>query len=130
VASSWFSRLLGRPADPPGRRRLPLPATPSAPSSARPATASRTNPFQAVGVVAGARPCAAALGTRGVRFLARQSPRLPLPECDRCDQCRCRFEKFIDRRMHQQRVPFTNLAAVSFAGVEQRGNRGRRGTDR
>ena len=93
MADSWFRKLLG-PPDPSGRRRKPL----STPESARPTTASRTNPYQAVGVVACSRACAAVGQVQGVRFLARQAPRLPLPDCDRAATCTCRFEKHADRR--------------------------------
>lgn len=125
MADSWFSRLLARSPDPAGRLRKPPP-----PGPARPATTSRTNLYQAVGVVAGGQACAAACAVRGVRFLARQAPQLPLPDCDRQDRCRCRFEKFVDRRALMQRSPYAHFVAASFGGVDQRHSHGRRTSDR
>ena len=125
MADSWFRKLLG-PADPSGRRRKPF----SLQEPARPTTASRTNPYQAVGIIASSRACAAAVQVRGVRFLARQAPRLPLPDCARPGNCACRFEKHADRRAVVQRSPYTNSSVVTFGGAERRHLRGRRTTDR
>jgi hypothetical protein len=126
MADSWFRKLLG-PPDPSGRRRKPL----AAPEPPRPATtASRTNPYQAVAIIACSRACAAAAQVQGVRFLARQAPRLPLADCDRTGTCACRFEKHADRRAVVQRSPYNNSGVVSFGGAERRRLRGRRATDR
>ncbi len=125
MADSWFRRLLGAP-DSSGRRQNPLRTT----EPARPATASRTNAFQAVGVIARSQGCPAVGAVQGVRFLARQAPRLPLPDCDRAASCRCRFEKFADRRTLVQRSPYNNATLFNIAGAEKRGNRGRRSGDR
>ena len=127
MSESWFSRIFGRPPDPSGRRRQPLRAPAPAP---HPQTASRTNAFQAVAVIACPQACAAAARVQGQRFLARQAPRLPLVECSRPGDCRGRFEKFADRRRGPQRSPYNNLALVSYGGVEKRRNRGRRAGDR
>jgi hypothetical protein len=125
MVDSWFRKLLG-PADPSGRRRKPL----SVPEPVRPTTASRTNPYQAVGIVACSRACAAVTRVQRVRFLARQAPRLPLPDCDRSGSCACRFEKHADRRALVQRTPYNNSGVVSFGGAERRRLRGRRAADR
>jgi len=125
MADSWFRKLLG-PADPSGRRRKPL----SVPDPARATTASRTNPYQAVAVIACSRACAAAADAQGLRFLARQAPRLPLPDCDRPGNCACRFEKHADRRAVVQRSPYNNSGIVSHGGAERRRLRGRRVSDR
>ncbi len=131
MAGSWLSRLLGRSAEPSVRpRRMAAPARTSAAEPARPSTASRTNPYQAVSVLACPRACATAGEVQGQRFLARQAPRLPLPGCDRPAACRCRFEKFTDRRTVQQRSPYNSLHGLGYGGAEKRRNRGRRGSDR
>lgn len=125
MADSWFRKLLGS-ADHSGRRHKsfgvaePTPASPP----------SRLNRYQAVSVIACNKACNAVAGVQGVRFLARQAPRLPLMDCDRPDLCRCRFEKYQDRRSAVQRSPYSNSTMVSFGGAERRGGRGRRGTDR
>jgi hypothetical protein len=129
MAESWLSRLLRRSPDPSLRRRVPPPPVAQG-AAARPSTASRTNPYQAVSVIACPQACAAACEAQGQRFLARQAPRLPLPGCDRAAACRCRFEKFFDRRTVQQRSPYNNPDAIGYGGAEKRRNRGRRATDR
>jgi len=125
MADSWFRRLLGAP-DRSGRRQNPV----RTPEPARASTVSRTNAFQAVGVIACSQGCSAVGQAKGVRFLARQAPRLPLPDCDRAANCRCRFEKFADRRTLVQRSPYNNAALYISAGAEKRGNRDRRSGDR
>lgn len=125
MADSWFRKLLG-PPDPSGRRRKAM----SMPEPERPTTASRTNLYQAVGIIACGRACAAVAQVRGVRFLARQAPRLPLSECDRPGHCGCRFEKHADRRGLVQRSPYNNSGVVSYGGAERRRLRGRRDSDR
>jgi hypothetical protein len=125
MADSWFRKLLG-PPDSSGRRRKPL----ATPEPARTTSASRTNPYQAVAIIACSRGCAAVAQVQGVRFLARQAPRLPLPDCDRPGGCACRFEKHADRRNLVQRSPYSNSGVVSYGGAERRRLRGRRATDR
>lgn len=127
MSESWFSRMFGRPPDPSGRRRQPLRAPDAAPHSQ---VASRANAFQAVAVIACQQACGAAVNVQGQRFLARKAPRLPLIDCSRPDTCRCRFEKYADRRRGPQRTPYNNVEMQSYGGVEKRRNRGRRAGDR
>ena len=49
------------------------------------------DPWKAVAIVAGDSACAAATQLRGKRFLSRNAPRLPLPECSKQDQCQCKY---------------------------------------
>jgi len=125
MADSWFRRLLGAP-DRSGRRQNPA----RTPEPVRASTASRTNAFQAVGIIACSQRCSAVGKAQGVRFLARQAPSLPLADCNRAANCCCRFEKFADRRGMEQRSPYYNAASYSFAGAEKRGSGGRRSGDR
>lgn len=125
MADSWFRKLLG-PPDPSGRRRKPF----AVPEPARPSSASRTNAYQAVGVIACSRACQAVAQVQGQRFLARQAPRLPLPDCDRAASCSCRFEKYADRRSVAQRSPYNNASGFTYGGTERRRLRGRRAGDR
>jgi hypothetical protein len=60
-------------------------------------------PWKAVVIVAGDSSCAAAIQLRGKRFLSRDAPRLPLPECTRQDQCQCKYRHLSDRRGSQRR---------------------------
>ena len=54
--------------------------------------------WKAVAILADDAACAAAIQLRGKRFLSRDAPRLPLPECTRQDQCQCKYRHLRDRR--------------------------------
>lgn len=54
--------------------------------------------WRAVSVVPGGGACEAALQLRGRRFLTREAPRLPLPECNRQNECQCKYQHLPDRR--------------------------------
>jgi hypothetical protein len=60
--------------------------------------------WKAVAIVAGNSACPAALQLSGKRFLSRNAPRLPLPECTRQDQCQCKYRHLSDRRGAQRRT--------------------------
>jgi hypothetical protein len=49
----------------------------------------------------GACPAAIALGKR--RFLAKEAPRLPLPDCTSPDKCTCSYRHHKDRRSTPRR---------------------------
>lgn len=51
-----------------------------------------------VKVVPGNGACEAALRLRERRFLTREAPRLPLPDCNRQNQCQCKYQHLPDRR--------------------------------
>jgi len=110
---SHLIRRLKKP-EPPPRPESPVSTPPAA--------------FYAVSVVAEEHACAAALAASDQRFLARDAPRIPLPECTRPLECKCRLARFNDRRKTDRRD------ALSFSrwysGIERRGGPGRRTTDR
>jgi hypothetical protein len=84
--------------------------------------------YHAVAIVPKTSSCAPARAKRGVRYLSREAPPLPLPDCSWPERCRCRFEKFEDRRQDDRR----DIASSArwFAGEERRRlSRGRRITD-
>jgi hypothetical protein len=54
--------------------------------------------WRAVSVVPAGSACDAALLLRGRRFLTRDAPRLPLPACNRQNECQCRYQHLPDRR--------------------------------
>lgn len=64
---------------------------------------SAKDPWRAVGVVPGNPACEAVQKLRDQRFLSRESPRLPLPECTRQNQCRCKYQHFASRRNQPRR---------------------------
>jgi hypothetical protein len=54
--------------------------------------------WRAVSVVPGGAACEAALQLRARRFLTRDAPRLPLLDCNRQDECQCKYQHLPDRR--------------------------------
>ncbi|MDE2219270.1 MAG: hypothetical protein KGL25_05915 [Gammaproteobacteria bacterium] len=54
--------------------------------------------WRAVSVVPAGAACEAALQLRGRRFLTNAAPRLPLPECNLQNECRCKYRHLADRR--------------------------------
>jgi len=61
--------------------------------------AQAPNPWHAVSIQGGGGGrCEAAKALAGQRFLSGDAPPLPLPDCDRPDDCRCRYRKHGDRR--------------------------------
>ncbi len=54
--------------------------------------------WKAVAILANDEACAAARLLRGKRFLSRNAPRLPLPECSKQDSCDCKYRHLGDRR--------------------------------
>lgn len=109
----FFDRWFGSKAPPPPQR-----------------PAQRVNAYQAVAIIPCAKACAAARESAGQRFLARRAPALPLAACDVHGQCTCRFRKYEDRRVGQQRTPYASMLVRSYAGQEKRRSPGRRSGDR
>jgi hypothetical protein len=85
---------------------------------------SQPAPFQAVEVRRGISACQAAIDLEGQRFLASESPTLPLPDCD-LSKCECRFKKFSDRRTAGDRR-FCDDHHSGFAGALRKDRRNRR----
>jgi len=92
-------------------------------------TPKRARYFHAVAIVPNMSACPDARAIAGIRYLSREAPPLPLPACPWPERCRCRFEKFEDRRQDDRR----DIASSGrwYAGEEKRRMpRGRRITDR
>ncbi len=53
--------------------------------------------WHAVSIKPGTKACEAALKAEGLRFLAKDAPRLPLADCD-SSACACRYRHHDDRR--------------------------------
>jgi len=87
------------------------------------------NPYHSVSIVAGAARCPAALALKGKRFLSRDAPRLPLPECDQPLDCRCVYRHFDDRRAGPRRGDEKGRPARPAGEKEKRLSRGRRDAD-
>jgi hypothetical protein len=92
-------------------------------------TPPRARYYHAVAIVPKVSSCPEAKARGGIRYLSREAPVLPLPDCPWPERCHCRFEKFDDRRQDDRR----DIASSGrwFAGEERRRvPRGRRATDR
>lgn len=74
----------------PGKRRQAKPVT------------LQEKQYHCVSIVLAPNACQAIRALEGKRFLSREAPRLPLPECD-CSQCACKYHHHEDRR-----VPFSD----------------------
>lgn len=88
---------------------------------------ARPNRYQSVSVAYPSKCCAAIKALAGQRVLACDAPSLPLPSCTLAHQCKCRFEKYDDRRDDERR--FVGTLSRWYGGSEKRRSRGRRGTD-
>jgi hypothetical protein len=65
-------------------------------------THQKTNPFHAVTVRFRKDACDAVRQLEAKRFLAKEAPRLPLPNCT-VKNCGCRFVHYDDRRGEERR---------------------------
>lgn len=83
--------------------------------------------FHAVSIKPGPDACDAVNAIQGTRFLSKEAPQLPLPECMSGD-CRCTYEHFDDRRDGARRDSDVGLPSAT-PGVNRRRNRGRRTPD-
>lgn len=69
--------------------------------------------------------CRAAHALQGRRFLAKDAPALPLPDCTHV-QCACTFSKLPDRRTEGRRLDYGTLNASLFLTTNRRTKRDRR----
>ena len=63
----------------------------------------RVTPYHAVAIRCGKTPCQAAQDNQSERYLSAEAPLLPLDQCDRPDQCECRYQHYEDRRGRPRR---------------------------
>ncbi|WP_210395880.1 hypothetical protein [Motiliproteus sediminis] len=100
---------------------------PSAKQRSAPAKKAPKSRWHAVEVLASANACSAAHNARGHRFLSRESPTLPLENCD-CSQCNCRFKHHEDRRSGDRRTHLdrTYHQITASVGQERRQRHDRR----
>jgi hypothetical protein len=86
--------------------------------------------YHAVSIATGLMSCPKARKARGIRFLSRLAPSIPLPGCSMSEECSCRFQKHNDRRQVGDRRLFGNQSDERFySGVERRQPYGRRSAD-
>ena len=87
--------------------------------------------YPAVTIVTPPKCCEAVSTLKGARILAPSAPKLPMPNCTMPDQCRCRFQKYTDRREDEQgrRFRYGQERGAWYAGGQRRKSRGRRTED-
>ena len=67
--------------------------------------------YHAVSIYCTDNACQAAKDKLGERVLSAEAPFLPLSDCDRPDQCDCRYKHYDDRRGEPRRRSDQGLAA-------------------
>lgn len=87
--------------------------------------------YPSVSLLAPRNCCAAVKGLDGRRILAASAPNLPLSDCSMPGQCRCRFQKYSDRRGDEEnrRFPYASERSAWYSGAQRRKSRGRRRGD-
>ena len=87
--------------------------------------------FPAVTVAMPAKCCEAVSALDGLKILASHAPKLPMPNCTMPDKCRCKFQKYADRREDEQgrRFRYGQERGAWYAGGQRRKSRGRRDAD-
>jgi hypothetical protein len=99
------------------------PKKPASKAQVKPTTTAKD--YRSVSVAPGMTCCSGAKELVGKRFLTREGPRLPLPDCTMPATCRCKFKKASDRRDADRRA-LGEETGRWFAGTEHRKGRGRR----
>ena len=85
--------------------------------------------WHAVSLVPRGAACEQALALGGRRFLSREAPRLPLPDCPVADRCSCVYRHHPDRRAGPRRSEDETGRRSTRATDERRAGRGRRAKD-
>jgi hypothetical protein len=67
-------------------------------------TAATFSKWHAVSVVPGEPNCTAVQQLRGMRFLAAEAPRIPVPQCAMPARCQCVYRHYADRRAALRRI--------------------------
>jgi hypothetical protein len=77
-------------------------------------------------------PCCRAVSSlRGAKLLAHQATALPVRDCTMPAECRCRFQKYPDRREEapDRRFHYGNDRAAWYVGAQRGRWNGRRAAD-
>ena len=89
---------------------------------AKKAEKPNVTPFHAVAIFCGKTPCQSAKDNQKKRYLSAEAPLLPLDQCDRPDQCQCRYKHYEDRRAGPRRRIEQGLPGTTDAEREERRN--------
>ena len=89
------------------------------------ATSSK-DAWKAVAILPGESACSAARELHGKRFLSRNAPRLPLPDCTKQDQCECKYRHLSDRRGDFRRIGDDGVLKPEKSAVKEQRRPGER----
>ena len=89
------------------------------------ATSSK-DAWKAVAILPGESACAAARELRSKRFLSRNAPRLPLPDCTKQDHCECKYRHLPDRRGDYRRIGDDGVLRPEKSAVKEQRRPGER----
>jgi hypothetical protein len=90
----------------------------------------KNTPWHAVSVVTTNASCNEARLLGRERFLSRDAPRLPLPQCGHPQSCPCAYKHHADRRRDPRRSEeLIGIRRGNYVAPERRQLRGRRETD-
>ncbi len=124
AAGTAFWLKQSRPASP--RAHVAPQAKAAPPGKASQSKTSKSGGrFAAVEIRTRSGACHRAQALEGRRFLAKDAPTLPLPDC-KAAECSCAFSKLSDRRTEGRRLDFGGLSASQFLDRNRRKNRDRR----
>ena len=108
------------------QKRTPQFGAPRGPAPA----AMRNTPWRAVSIVTGRWCCEAAHNLPPIRYLSKEAPRLPLPQCNSPDSCSCLYKHHLDRRGQPRRKgDRLGIHGGMYGPQERRVSRGRRADD-
>ncbi len=89
---------------------------------AKKAEKESVSPYHAVAIYCTRNSCPAALDRQFERHLSAEAPLLPLKECDRPDECECRYQHYKDRRNDSRRASDQGLSNKKNPDGEERRN--------
>lgn len=95
----------------------------------KPTDRKPTSPWHAISVVPTLDSCDAATKLREQRFLSKDAPSLPLPDCTQRKSCRCSYRHFTGRRVGPRRASEAIGVDKPPPGTDRRKKRGRRKSD-
>ncbi|MCZ6561234.1 MAG: hypothetical protein O6931_10160 [Gammaproteobacteria bacterium] len=85
------------------------------------------SPYHAVSIKSSANSCVTASALKGIRFLSKEAPAMPLEDCD-VETCDCQYQHYVDRRSGPRRSEETGGPVAPAVSDDKREERDRRST--
>ena len=95
----------------------------------KPTDRKSKEPWHAISIVPALDACPAAVKLRDHRFLSKETPNLPLPDCTDRAECRCTYKHYAGRRAGLRRASDGAGIEGKPPDVDRRKKRGRRKAD-